>query len=476
MNLEAASFTLPEAAVIDQLATLTDAGHSRQLEDLESLVRIPSVSWPAFDPATVSESAAAVAALLEETGMFDDVAISSAEIPGSGEPGQPAVLATRRARAGRPTLLLYAHHDVQPPGRAEDWKTSPFEPVIIEGRMYGRGAADDKAGVMAHVGAIRAVRELLGDDLHLGLVVLVEGEEEYGSRSFGAFLEQHRDTLRSDVIIVADSENWDEDTPALTVSLRGNVTMTLTVRTLEHASHSGMLGGAVPDAFLAMVRLVDSFWDEDGAVAVAGLHRLDTQTPAFSEEQLRADAGLLAGVSPIGRGPILSRMWNQPAITVTGIEAPDIANASNTLLPEVQLRVSLRVAPGQSPREAFDAFDAHVRTHTPFGASVMISDADLGDPFLVDVSGPAVRLAQEALTAGYGRESMQTGVGGSIPFIALLGEMFPRAEVLVTGVEDPHSRAHSPNESLHLRTLRNATLSEAIMMAALNDAEAPGHE
>lgn len=468
MNSQQSSYQLPTETISTGLANAVDDGAEDQLEDLRQLVRIPSVSWPAFDPAQVSRSAQAVAQLLQSTQLFDSVNIETATIPDSATPGHPAVLAVRRAQAGRPTILLYAHHDVQPPGEDDQWDTPPYEPTTIDGRMYARGAADDKAGIMAHVGALRAVAQVLGEDLHLGIAVLVEGEEEYGSRSFPAFLADHRAALESDVIVVADSSNWDQDTPALTASLRGNVTMSLTVRTLAHASHSGMVGGPVPDAFLAMVRLLDSLWDEEGSVAVAGLRAHQGLTPEFAEDRLRHEAGLLPQVTPIGRGPLLARMWHQPAITVTGIDAPDMANASNTLLPQVTVRVSVRVAPGQSPDDALAAFDQHVRDHAPFGASVTIDDVDLGAPFLVDTSGPAVRLALEALTQGYGRQAVQIGVGGSIPFIAQLVEMFPQAEVLVTGVEDPHSRAHSPNESLHLRTLRNATLSEALMMASLN--------
>lgn len=461
-------YALPSDEVIRRLEQLVDAGTARQLDELQALVRIPSVSWPAFDQANVATSATAVADLLTQTNLFDDVQVTTAVIPGTETDGNPTVLAVRHPRNGAPTILLYAHHDVQPPGSDEDWKTAPFEPQLIDGRLYGRGTADDKAGIMAHVGALRTIDEAIGEDLDLGIVVLIEGEEEYGSRSFPAFLTDHKDSLRSDVIIVADSGNWDENTPGLTVSLRGNVTMTLTVRTLEHASHSGLLGGPVPDAFLAMVRLVNSFWDAAGGVAVEGLHRHIADTPEYDEERLRDEAGFLPGVSTIGDGTILSRMWNQPSITVTGIDAPNLANASNTLLPEVSVRVSVRVAPGQAPKDAFAAVERHIAAHTPFGASVKLSNIDLGAPFLADVTSPAARLAEAALSRGYGQTAVQMGVGGSIPFIALLADMFPAAEVLVTGVEDPRSHAHSPNESLHLQTLRNATLSEALIMAGLN--------
>ncbi len=452
----------------DAVQKAADAGIPSALADLGSLVRIPSIAWPAFDQSALVKSADAVAALLEGTGVFDSVEVKRAAIPGTEEFGQPAVLATRAARNGRPTVLLYAHHDVQPPGDEALWDSPPFEPTVRDGRLYGRGAADDKAGVMAHVGAIRAVSEVLGDDLDLGIAVFIEGEEEYGSRSFGQFLADNAEVLRSDVIVVADSGNWDERTPGLTVSLRGNARFTLTVRTLEHASHSGMMGGAVPDAMLAAVKLLATLWDDDGAVAVDGLAVRDAETPAYDESALRAESGLLEGVSPIGRDSILSRIWNKPSITITGWDATPVEAASNTLSPQTSVVISARVAPGQDAREAFAAVEAHLRAHAPFGAQLEFSDVDCGDSFLVDTSGWAVEEARASFADGYGVDSIDVGIGGSIPFISDLVREFPEAQILVTGVEDPHARAHSPNESLHLETFRNALVSEALLLARLN--------
>lgn len=452
----------------DAVQKAADAGIPSALADLGSLVRIPSIAWPAFDQSALVKSADAVAALLEGTGVFDSVEVKRAAIPGTEEFGQPAVLATRAARNGRPTVLLYAHHDVQPPGDEALWDSPPFEPTVRDGRLYGRGAADDKAGVMAHVGAIRAVSEVLGDDLDLGVAVFIEGEEEYGSRSFGQFLADNAEVLRSDVIVVADSGNWDERTPGLTVSLRGNARFTLTVRTLEHASHSGMMGGAVPDAMLAAVKLLATLWDDDGAVAVDGLAVRDAETPAYDESALRAESGLLEGVSPIGRDSILSRIWNKPSITITGWDATPVEAASNTLSPQTSVVISARVAPGQDAREAFAAVEAHLRAHAPFGAQLEFSDVDCGDSFLVDTSGWAVEEARASFADGYGVDSVDVGIGGSIPFISDLVREFPEAQILVTGVEDPHARAHSPNESLHLETFRNALVSEALLLARLN--------
>jgi acetylornithine deacetylase/succinyl-diaminopimelate desuccinylase-like protein len=364
--------------------------------------------------------------------------------------------------------MLYAHHDVQPPGEDEDWDTLPFEPTVRGDRLYGRGAADDKAGVMAHIAAIRAFVDTVGPDFDLGLVLFIEGEEEFGSRSFKNFLLQHRAELAADVIVVADSDNWDIETPALTVALRGNVTFRLSVRTLDHASHSGLFGGAAPDAMLAMIRLLSTLHDESGSVAVDGLTSADGDTPEYPESQLRLEAAFLDGVTSIGVGSIPSRLWFQPSITVTGIDAPSVANASNTLLPSVSVRVSARVAPGQSASDAYEAIERHCRAHVPFGASLTFDDVDWGDPFLVDTSGWAVAEVKDALARAWGVEPVETGIGGSIPFIADLVEVFPHAQILVTGVEDPDSRAHSPNESLHLGVFRRAVLAEAVFLSKLN--------
>lgn len=458
------SDTTRSAAVREAALTQVPAA----LADLGSLVRIPSIAFPGFDRAEVQRSAEAVKTLVEGLGIFERVEIATAVVPETGEEGMPAVLATRPARNGRPTILLYAHHDVQPVGDESLWESPPFEPTLRDGRIYGRGAADDKAGIMAHIGALRALVDAVGTDFDLGVNLFFEGEEEAGSASFAQFLSDNADALRADVIVVADSGNWDSETPALTVSLRGNARFTLDIETLDHASHSGMFGGAVPDAMLAAVTLLATLWDEDGAVAVAGLESRDAATPPYSEETLRSEAGLPEGVSPIGRDEILSRIWNKPSITITGIDAPSVRNASNTLTPKVSVVISTRVAPGQAAADAFAAIETHLRSHAPFGARLTFRDVDFGDPFLVDTSGPAVEAARAALESGYGRTPVDIGVGGSIPFIADLVREFPGAEILVTGVEDPHARAHSPNESLHVETFRNALVSEALLLASLD--------
>lgn len=451
------------------------------IEQLCELVRIPSVSWDAFDPEHVLRSAEAVADLARGLNVFDAVDILRAPLADATEPsgeqvdqpaqklGQPAVLATRAARNGRPTVMLYAHHDVQPPGKDEHWDSPPFEPVKRGDRLYGRGAADDKAGVIAHMASVRALTEAVGADFDLGIVLFIEGEEEFGSGSFANFLARNREALAADVIVVADSDNWNIDTPALTVSLRGNVLFRLSVRTLDHASHSGMFGGAVPDAMMAMIRLLSTLHTENGSVAVEGLTRYNMMTPDYDESQLRDATGLLDQVNPIGDGTILSRLWAQPSITVTGIDAPTVDNASNTLSPEIAVRISARIAPGQDAAAAFAVIKSHLEANAPFGAKIQISEIDMGNAFLVDASGWAVAEAKLAMKDAWGIEPVEMGIGGSIPFIADLVRVFPNAQILVTGVEDPDSRAHSPNESLHLGVFERAIVSEALLLTRLND-------
>ncbi len=459
--------SLPASSTRTRLEEAVSLAFPSTIADLSALVRIPSVSWDGFDQDQVQRSAEAVKALFDGLGVFERVSIERARNP-DGSLGRPAVLATRSARNGRPTVLLYAHHDVQPPGKDEDWETRPYEPTLKGERLYGRGASDDKAGVMTHVASIRALVEALGADLEVGISAFVEGEEEWSSQSFKDFIVTHRDSLAADAIVVADSGNWDTETPAITVGLRGNVTFLLTVRTLEHASHSGMFGGAVPDATMAAIKLLSTLWEADGAVAVPGLVSREADTPEYPESQLRREAGLPDGVSPIGHGTILSRIWNQPSITVTGIDLPSVVNASNTLTPVIRAKVSVRIAPGQTSEDAFAAVRAHLEASAPFGAELAFDDVQTGDPFLVDTSAELFAVAKDAMAASWGRATVEQGIGGSIPFIAELVEVFPGAQILITGVEDPDSRAHSPNESLHLPTFRHAILAESLFLAALD--------
>ena len=444
-----------------------DAAFPVAIANLGDLVRIPGIAWDAFDAQQLELSAEAVAALFRETGIFELVEIRRAEA--NGKVGAPAVVARREARNGRPQVLLYAHHDVQPPGDLSVWNTPEFQPTLIDGRIFGRGAADDKAGIVTHLTAIKTLVETLGNDFEVGVSIFIEGEEEAGSPTFRNFLEANRDVLAADVIIVADSANWTTTIPALTTTLRGLVSQVIEVQTLDHAVHSGMFGGAVPDAMTATLRLLASLHDEAGDVAVEGLHSSKAAELDFTEEQLRIDSGLLDGVSAIGTGSILDRIWTKPSITVIGIDAMSVAMSSNTLLPSVKAKISMRIAPGQEPKDALALLRAHLENHVPFGAKLSYGEVELGKPFEANSAGWAKKLAEASLSAAFGNDSVDIGIGGSIPFIADLLEVFPAAQILVTGVEDADSRAHSPNESVHVDTLRGAMVAESLFLIKGND-------
>jgi cysteinylglycine-S-conjugate dipeptidase len=425
--------------------------------DLEALVRIPSVS---ADPALKDEvrrSAEATAELFRAEGL--DVAILS-----SGE-GAPAVVAKRPAPPGAPTVLLYAHHDVQPVGDRALWDSEPFEPTERGDRLYGRGAADDKAGIAAHLAAIRA----LGGDLAVGVTVFVEGEEEVGSPTLEAFLAEHEETLSADVIVIADSTNWDIGLPALTTTLRGNVDVFVDVETLDHGVHSGMWGGLVPDAMMAMVRLLSTLHDDEGNVAVEGLVSGAASDVDYPEDRIRAESSVLDGVSLIGSGSPVERLWTKPAISVIGLDTTRTAEASNTLIPKVRAKVSLRVAPGDDASSALQKLTHHLEAHAPWGAKVTVTPGrESGQPGVIDAQGPVYDTARASFRDAWdGVEPVDIGVGGSIPFIASFQKAFPEAAVLVTGVEDPDTRAHGANEGLHLKEFERVCHAETLLLHRL---------
>ncbi|WP_255407400.1 dipeptidase [Yimella sp. RIT 621] len=423
--------------------------------DLEALTRIPSVSLDSFDQAQVEKSADAVADLLRAEGL---------EVQIVREGGRPAVIGRLAAPEGAPTITLYAHHDVQPPGDDKDWDTAPFEPTERDGRLFGRGAADDKAGVMAHLAAIRAH----DGKPPVGVNVFVEGEEEIGSDSLATILDKHGDLLRADAIVLADSTNWEVGVPALTTTLRGMVRVAIQVETLDHAIHSGMYGGAVPDAITALVRILAGLHDDQGNVAVQGLSQGLAAELDYDEARLRAESGLLDTVSPIGSDSILSRLWTKPSITTIGIDAPSVDTASNTLVPSARAKVSMRLAADEDPRHAYDLLRQHIEKTTPWGAVVEVSLDDEGAGFAADAQGPIYDIARSSFQDAWdGQEPVDIGVGGSIPFVAAFAEKFPDAAILVTGVEDPDSRAHGANESLHLGEFERVCLAEALLLERL---------
>jgi len=424
--------------------------------DLESLVRIQSVSAdPSAEP-HVQASAQEVARQLGEAGLTDvDIA--------TADGGLPAVIGYRPGAPGAPTVLLYAHHDVQPVGDLAQWDSEPFEPVERDGRLYGRGAADDKAGIAVHCAAVR----VQGANPGVTIAVLVDGEEEIGSPTLPALLAEHRERLNADVLVLADSTNWRVGVPALTTSLRGGVNVVVEVRTLRHALHNGVYGGPTPDALMALSRLLATCHTDAGDVAVEGLGRGTADPLDLTEAQFRADAGVLDGVALLGSGSLTSRLWKAPALSVVAIDAPAVDVAGLLLVPSARAKLTLRIAPGDNPVAAREALVAHLRTHAPWGAEVTVSAGNPVAPYTADTTGPAYKAARSAYAEAFGEPVVEIGVGGSIGFVAAFADAFPDAEILITGVEDPDTRAHGPNESLHLADFSSACLAEALLLERL---------
>ena len=424
--------------------------------ELERLIRIPSVSAPGYDPASVRESAETITDLYRQAG-FPEVRLL--EIEGA----HPAVFAEYPAPPGAPTVLLYAHHDVQPPGDEGEWALAPFEPVERNGRLHGRGSADDKANVIVHALAFRAHQ----GSPPVGIKVIVEGEEEVGSTHLGDFIREYRELLAADVIVIADSGNWRLGQPALTTSLRGLVDCTVEVRTLKSALHSGMFGGAVPDALTALARLLATLHDQAGNVAIPGLLAEDAPPLDLTEEELRTQAGMIDGVELLGEGTLTSRMWTRPAVSVIGIDAPNVAGSINQLIPVARARVSVRIAPGDDPDRAMEALVSHLESNAPWGAQLTVTRGAKGDGFALEVEGPAADAFRAAFREAWGTEAVSIGVGGGIPFVAAFNEAYPEASILLTGVVDPAAGIHAPNESVDLEELRKAALAEAIALRLL---------
>ena len=440
----------------DDLRSAVDDLFPSLQNTLETLVRIPSISAPGFDSSEVRRSAEVVASLLSEAG-FQDVRLL--EVEGA----HPAVFGEIPAPEGAPTVLLYAHHDVQPVGNLSDWDRDPFEPVELDGRLLGRGSSDDKAGIVVHLGAVMAHE----GRPPVGVKVIVEGEEEVGSTHLGDFLAGYRDQLEADVIVIADSGNWRTGQPALTTSLRGLVDCTVEVRTLRYAIHSGQFGGVIPDALTVLSRLLATLHDGDGNVAIPGLVASASDDLDLTESELREQADTVTGLELIGSGSLTSRMWTQPAIAVLAIDAPPVSDAVNALVPAARAKVSLRIAPGDSPERAMSALVAHLEQHVEWGAEVVVTPGATGDAFALETTGRATEAFRTAFEEAWGREPVDMGVGGSIPFVAAFSEAYPEASILLTGVADPTSRAHGPNESVELDDVKKGTLAEAIALRLL---------
>jgi acetylornithine deacetylase/succinyl-diaminopimelate desuccinylase-like protein len=444
---------LPSTALA---AAVTDALPSARA-DLERLVRIPSI-WA--DPAHAEDthrSAEAVAELARAAGAADVRIIAA-------DGGAPAVVAHFPGPEGSPTVLLYAHHDVQPTGGDDQWSSPPFEPTERDGRLYGRGAADDKSGVMTHLAVLRAY----DGRPPVGVTLFIEGEEESGSPTLPALLREHHELLTCDVIVIADASNPAVDVPALTTSLRGLVDVTVEVAMLEQPVHSGVYGGPVGDALTALCHALAALHDERGEVAVPGLVHGSSEAPDVDEATFRSDVQLLDGVELLGSGTIPDRVWNKPAVAVLGIDAPRVSEVSNVLLPRARAAVSLRLAPGDDVAKAQRALADHLEANVPWGAQVTVTPGTgTAEPFSLESTGSVYDAARRSFAEAYGNPVVETGIGGSIPFIGEFARTFPGATVLVTGVGDPASRWHGIDESLDLSMFGRAVLAEALLLQEL---------
>lgn len=424
------------------------AGH---LNDLKDLVRIPSISFPGFNPAPVNQCADAVAALLTKSGLSD------VQILDTGD-GYPAVFGNWTGAPGKPTILLYAHYDVQPIGREELWASPPFEPSERDGRLFGRGVSDDKAGVLIHAAAIASYLGSIGS-LPVNVKVLIEGEEEVGSTNLNRILEKHRTLLSADVVLIADSENFDSGVPSLTSSLRGIVTVNVEVRSLASSVHSGTWGGPLPDPVLALSKMLASLVDDQGKPAIPGLmDKVRARSPQelsdlnnlpFTESTYRKQSKLLEKVQIIGgKGSTYDKMWHRPSIAVNAIEASSRKQAANIINDMAWARVGIRTVPDMDPEETLGLLTEHLLKQAPWGVQVRIEQETPSRWWQTDTSGPAFEAARKALEKGYGRKPAVVGAGGSIPFVQTITDALGNAPALLFGVGDPYSAAHSENESL----------------------------
>lgn len=457
------------------LAWLEDRFDDR-IDELVRLARIPSVSAPGFPEREVHRSAEAVAALLTSSG-FERVELLT--LPGA----HPYVVGEwLGAGPDAPTLLLYAHHDVQPPGRPSHWRSPAFEPTCVAGegeagRLYGRGVVDDKAGIVVFAGALRAWLQS-GGRPPVNLKLVVEGEEEIGSTHLGEFLRLHRDRLSADAIVLSDTANLATGLPSITTSLRGLLNVDVFVRALDHPVHSGMWGGPVPDATSALARVLGRLFDAEGGVAIPGfeagcralspVERARLAALPFDEAGFRADVGMVASARFVGgAGEVYERLWHRPALALIGLEGVRLAEAANQLVAEAAARLSIRLAPGQDPEAMKARVVAFLAADPPWGVEVRVEPREGAGGWSVEPDGPAFAAAARALAAGYGRDPVYVGCGGSIPFVAPFVEVLGGVPALLLGLEDPICNAHGENESLDLADFRRALRSAVLVFAEL---------
>jgi acetylornithine deacetylase/succinyl-diaminopimelate desuccinylase-like protein len=416
--------------------------------DFDELVRIPSVSVPGQIDDTLLEAHDMVARLFRDAG----VEVGRLDLPDTA----PVVVGHIPAPPGAPTVLLYSHYDVVAAGDESLWDSPPFEPTERRGAIYGRGTADTKSNVIAHVGALRAWE----GRPPVGIKLCIEGYEEIGSGGLPSYPPTDPELFRADVLVIGDMGSITPGTPTLTTALRGMARVFLEVRTLESGKHSGQYGGAAPDALLALLHAIATLHDERGDVAVAGLRRNEWDGSQQSEEQFRELGTVLDGVPLIGTGGLGSRVWSGPAITVIGIDVPSVDEAVNAVSPHARAVLDIRVHPEQDAQEAQEAVMKHLRGARPFGIEIDVQPGPTGHGFAARTTGPAYQAARVAWAQAWGADVMLAGSGGSIPIVSALSGALPEAEALLVGTTDGYANIHGPNERVLLDEFEKAMIAE----------------
>jgi len=429
----------------------------RVIDELSSLVEIASVGYEGYDPANVRASAERTRDILRSAGVDADLL----ELDG----GHPSVFG--RAGGGATTALLYAHHDVQPASHPEAWTTPPFVPSVRDGRLFGRGTADDKSGIVIHAAALRALRE--DGPLPCQVKLLVEGEEECSTEHLADLVQGNRELLQSDVAVIADGGNYRTGVPTIGTSIRGATSVTVRVDVLPVAQHSGTYGGPLPDAIMALSRILASLHDDDGEVAVEGLHAFGWPGTQVPEHEFREETGVFPEVALLGSGTIADRTLSKPSINVLAFEAPGVDEVSNQIVHSARAVVGLRMAPGEDYQGAVGKLSDHLRKAAPWGVRVTIEADDPGAGYIVDASTPTYRAAMAALGTAFGHRVVEMGSGGSIPLVPMLADTFPGIEVLIWGASDHLSNIHSIDESVDLGDLERTIVGEALFLRDLGD-------
>ncbi|MEU8681017.1 dipeptidase [Streptomyces sp. NPDC048611] len=440
------------------LAQTVAALQPRARTELAELVAFKSVADPAQFPRSECEAAANWIVDALRADGFQDVALLDTP------DGTQSVYGFLPGPAGAPTVLLYAHYDVQPPLDEAAWLSPPFELTERDGRWYGRGTADCKGGLIMHLTALRALKEHGGVPVNVKMIV--EGSEEQGTGGLERYAEAHPELLAADAIVIGDAGNFRAGLPTVTATLRGMTLVRVQVDALEGNLHSGQFGGAAPDALAALIRILDSLRAEDGSTTVTGLAADATwEGLQYPEEEFRKDAKVLDGVGLLGSGSVADRIWARPAVTVLGIDCPPVVGATPSLHAGARALVSLRVPPGTDAAEATKLLAAHLESAAPWGARVAVEQVGQGQPFRADTDSPAYASMAAALREAYDGVEMQVaGMGGSIPLCNTLAGLYPDTEILLIGLSEPEAQIHAVNESVSPEELERLSLAEAIFL------------